>query len=160
MNPDRMRLAVAHVAEMLRKDETVDLPDALVGEDAEGWLEDLARATIAKDARRVKQGIRGGSRRGWVQLQLSLPGLGHASLPPAVWDGDTGIPITRATVSQIRKEVGLQRRTVNIEDQVVSGWEATLERFQQLGIPDEETVAEIMDRYQSAAIEDTTDDVA
>lgn len=144
-----MRLAVVHVTEKLRREQTVDIRDEIVGDDLEAWLEDLACAVLDKDSARVKRSLREAYRRG-ASLQMSLPGLEHASLPPSVLDGDRAIPISRATVRQARQEIGWHRRSVNLQNQVVGGWEATMDKVVELGIPDDETIAEIIDRYPLA----------
>jgi hypothetical protein len=152
MNPNRLRQAISFVAEKIRKGESADVALSITGDDLEEWLEDLAMTTIDKTARRVKKGVRDGTRKGIASIQLSLPGLEHAALPPIVWKKDehgfdVAVPMMLASKSEIRREVLNNRRVVNLIDQVVAGWEATLGRLDELGVPDEATGHEILDQF-------------
>lgn len=154
MNPIRFRQAAAVVAERIRKGEVADLARTVVGEDLEVWLEDLAVATITKDANRVKRSMREAARRG-ASIQLALPGMEHAALPPVVFARDEhgmdiAIPVWLATKAQIRREVSLHRRAVAIQDRVVAGYEETLARLDELGVSDEATGAEILEQFPVA----------
>lgn len=154
MNPNRIREAVGVVAERLRKNEAVNLDQAIVGTDVEEWLEDLAHATIARDTARIKKTIREGQRKGWVQTQIALPGLEHAALPTVVWrkdqDGsETAVPLLAATFAEMKREVLLHRRAVALMDKVVSGWEASLDRLEELGVTDDTLGAEIIERFSA-----------
>jgi hypothetical protein len=151
VNPNRIRDAVVAVTSRLRKGEIAQLADELVGADLEGWLEDLAIATLTGDARRAKRSMREASRRG-ASLQLALPGLEDAALPPVAWEKDeagfdVAIPATRATKAQLRREVTLMRRMVSLQDRVVGGYEATLDHLDGLGVADDATGAEILAMY-------------
>lgn len=115
MKPTTFRQAAAEVAQRIRKGEVAGLADALIGDDLEGWLEDLAVATITKDAARVKRSLREAARRG-AEIQLAIPGMDHASLPPVVFTRDefgqdVAVPIWLATKAQIRRETGWCRGT-------------------------------------------------
>lgn len=152
MNPNRIREAVMFVAAKIRKGESADVALSITGEDVEGWLEDLALTTISKDASLMKKKIREGSRKGGVSIQLAIPGMDHAALPPAVWKKDengfdVALPVARATKAEIRREVQLNRRVANLIDQVVGGWEATLDRLDELGVSDDELGHEIIERF-------------
>jgi hypothetical protein len=151
VNPNRIREATVVVAEKIRRGEVADAANALVGDDLEAWIEDLAVATIERDTQRIKRGMREASRRG-ASIQLELPGLEHAALPPVIWirdeaGADVALPVWLATVAQIRREVSLNRRTVDLQSRVVAGWEATLAQLEKLGVPDGMTGGEIADRY-------------
>lgn len=152
MNPNRIRQAITFVAEKIRKGESADVALSITGENVELWLEDLAMSTIDKEARRVRKGTRDAARKGVASIQLALPGMEHAALPPIVWKKDengfdVAVPTMLASKGEIRREVLNNRRVVNLIDQVVAGWEATLDRLDELGVSDEATGHEILDQF-------------
>jgi len=152
VNPNRIREAVVAVADRIRKNETVDLAATVAGEDLEGWLEDLALSTIAKDGRAVKRRIREGTRQGFGTMQIALPGMEHAGLPLMMWrredDGsETAVPLPLATFAEVRREVAQHRRAVKIADRIVKGFEATIDKLETLGVTDETTGAEILEQF-------------
>lgn len=148
-NTERRRAIIA-VAEKLRADESISLPDAIVGAagDIEHYIEQAARAAIAKDTEALKKNLRDGMRRG-MSIQLSLPGMEHASLPQMVIakDETTGEefakPSQLATLDEIDSEIRKARRAVEIQHRVVAGWEATSARARELGATGEWTGAEL-----------------
>lgn len=147
MNPNRIREAVAWVSDRIRKGESADVARAIAGEDLEGWLEDLALTTLTKEARSVRRAQREAVRRG-AGVQMSLPGMDHATLPAIVWDRDengfdVAIPLPLASKAQVRREVELHRRAVSIMDRVVGGYEATLAKLDELGYDEDVLIAEI-----------------
>ena len=148
-NTERRRAIIA-VAEKLRSDESISIPDAIVNAagDIEHYIEQAARAALAKDTEALKKNLRDGMRQG-LSLQMSLPGMDHATLPTMVFvkDAETGEefvkPASLATLDEIDAEIRKARRSVEIQDRVVSGWEATSVRARELGATGEWTGAEL-----------------
>jgi hypothetical protein len=143
------RRAIIVVAEKLRSDESISLPDAIVNAagDIEHYIEQAARAALAKDTEALKKNLRDGMRQG-MSLQMSLPGMEHASLPTMVFVKDANgeefaKPASLATLDQIDAEIRKARRSVEIQDRVVSGWEATSALARSLGATGEWTGAEL-----------------
>ena len=144
------RRAIIAVAEKLRTDESVNLPDAVVGAagDMEHNIEQAFRAALAKDTEALKKNLRDGMRQG-MSLQMSLPGMDHATLPTMVIvkDKETGEefakPSQLASLDEIDVEIRKARRAVEIQDRVVSGWEATSSRARELGATGDWTGAEL-----------------
>jgi hypothetical protein len=154
MNPNRIRDAALVVVERVRNGEVVDLVDVLTKDDPVSWLQDAALAQLDRDRPRLKKTLREAARRG-ASMQLEIPGMGHASVPFVVFAEDEhgterALPVWEATKGQIRREVELHRRAVNIQDRIVDGYEATLTRLDQLGVPDSMTGAEIAERFPLA----------
>jgi hypothetical protein len=144
------RRAIVRVAEKLSHDETVSIPAAIIeaSGDIEHYIEQAARAALLRDQEAVKKNFRDAQRQG-LSLQISLPGMEYASLPRMVWpkDLETGeefaVPTSLATLPQIDTEIRKQRRSVAVQDRVVSGWEATMVRVRELGATDDWTGAEL-----------------
>jgi hypothetical protein len=138
------------VAEKIRNDESVELLDAIVTPygDLEHYLRQCFDAQLRRDSEAVKKNFRDAQRQG-LGLQLALPGMDHASLPACVWvrNPETGLDDPKSTVHatllEIKAEVRKQRRSVDVQDRVVSGWEATIARAEELGATDDWTGAEL-----------------
>lgn len=143
----RIRQASVVVAEKIRANQAADIPEAILG-DLEHYVAQAAEARLRQDVEAFKKSARDAGRSG-ASVQLQIPGMAHASLPFIVFvkDPDTGddqgLPASQATVAQIRAEVRIQRRSVNVQDRIVSGWEATLERLEELGVQDDWLGAEV-----------------
>lgn len=150
MSRSELNRAIVAVAEQLRNSETVNISDAVIAPygDVMHYVKQAAEAALRKDTEALKKNMRDAQRHGH-SFQLSLPGMEHASLPLMVWDRDaeTGeefaVPTALARWPQIKAEIRRQRRSVNAQDRVVSGWEATESRAEELGVTDEWTGAEI-----------------
>jgi len=146
-NTERRRAIIA-VAEKLRSDESISIPEAIVtaAGDIEHYIEQAARAALAKDAEALKKNLRDGMRQG-MSLQMSLPGMEHATLPTMVFVKENGEefakPASLATLDEIDAEIRKARRSVEIQDRVVSGWEATSARARSLGATGDWTGAEL-----------------
>ena len=144
------RRAIVKVAEKLSRDESISLPAAIIAAagDIEHYIEQAARAALARDSEAVKKNLRDAQRQGF-SLELSLPGMEYASLPRMVWvkDSETGeefaMPTSQATLDQTDQEIKRQRRSVSVQDRVVSAWEATSKRARELGADGSWTGAEL-----------------
>lgn len=144
------RRAIVRVAEKLSQDESVSIPAAIIAAsgDIEHYIECAARAALARDSEAVKKSLRDAQRHGF-SLQISLPGMEHASLPRMVYlkDAETNeefaVPPSQATLDQIDQEISKHRRIVKVQDRVVSGWEATSKRARDLGAAGDWTGAEL-----------------
>lgn len=143
----RLRIAAVAIADKIRAGETANIPEAILT-DLEHYVLRAAEDRLRGDVEAFKKSSRAAGRSG-AEVQIALPGMDYASLPFIVFvkDPDTGddqgIPASKATKAQLRAEVKVQRRTVNVQDRIVSGWEATLDRLDDLDVPDEWTGAEI-----------------
>ncbi len=150
MSKSKIKQAAVVVAERLTKDESVSLDQAIIA--PYGGLEEYAmamtEAALRKDSAAFKRDARNAIRNGGA-VQLELPGVGHATLPFAVFikDAETGeefaVPTALATFAQIKAEVRLARRSVNTQERYVSGYEATVARLEEVGVEDSQTGAEI-----------------
>jgi len=144
------RRAIVRVAEKLSRDESISIPASIVAAagDIEHYIEQAARSALARDSEAVKKNLRDAQRQG-LSLDIALPGMEHASLPRMVYvkDTETGeefaVPASQATLDQIDAEISKQRRSVSIQDRVVSGWEKTSSRARELGATDTWTGAEL-----------------
>lgn len=148
---DVVRVTAMKVADKLRRGEIVNLDAELMGEDPESWLVEAAEAMLNKQEGRVKKALREAVRRG-AGIQLELPGMAHAALPMCVFlkdehGRDVIVPAWRATLGQMRHEVEHHRRVLTVQGRVLSGMEATIDRLDDLGVPDSMTGAEIMEAY-------------
>ena len=150
MSKSHINRTIVAVAEQIRNDESVELLDAIVAPygDLEHYLRQCYDAQVRRDSEAVKKNFRDAQRQG-LGLQLSLPGMNHASLPACVWvrNADTGLDDPKSTVhanlSEIKAEIRKQRRSVDVQDRVVSGWEATIARAEELGATEDWTGAEL-----------------
>lgn len=150
MSKTELNRAIVAVAEQLRNDSTVNLNDAVIAPygDVQHYVKQAVEAALRKDTESLKKNMRDAQRQGH-SLQLSLPGMDHATLPVMVWQRDTetgeefAVPAALASLSQIKAEIRKQRRSVDAQDRVVSGWEATVARAEELGATDEWTGAEL-----------------
>lgn len=150
MSRTELNRAIVAVAEQIRNDQSVNLSEAVIAPygDVEHYVKQAAEAALRKDAEALKKNMRDAQRHGH-SLQLSLPGMEHATLPVMVWqrDSETGdefaVPVALATLAQIKTEIRKQRRSVDAQDRVVSGWEATVAKAEELGATDGWTGAEL-----------------
>jgi hypothetical protein len=144
------RRAIVRVAEKLSRDESISIPAGIIeaAGDVEHYIEQAARSALARDSEALKKNLRDAQRQG-LSLDIAFPGMDHASLPRMVFikDAESGeefaIPASQATLDQIDTEISKQRRSVSIQDRVVSGWEATSCRARELGATGEWTGAEL-----------------
>lgn len=150
MSKSELNRAIVAVADQLRNDESVNISDAVIAPygDVLHYVRQAAESALRKDTEALKKNMRDAQRAGH-SLQFSLPGMDHASLPVMVWqrDSDTGdefaVPAALATLAQIKSEIRKQRRSVDAQNRVVSGWEATIVRAEELGAADDWTGAEL-----------------
>lgn len=147
----RVNQAIIAITQQIREGRIVDVEAAVIGEDVEGFVRDAVDAAYRGNYAAAKRHGRTAARRG-LSTQLEIPGMGHGTLPPAVWTkDDTGrdvvIPAGQATFSQIKSEIRSNRRSVNVEDRVVSGWEATAAALEKLGVSDDWTEADIEENF-------------
>lgn len=150
MSKSKIKQAAVVVSERLRSDESVSLDEAIIAPygGVVEYVQAMAEAALRRDEAAFKRDARNAIRNGG-SIQLELPGLGHASLPFVVFarDADTGeefaVPTSLATFAQIKAEIRLARRSVNTQERVVSAYEATIERLEELGVDDSQTGAEI-----------------
>lgn len=150
MSRTELNRAIIAVAEQIRNDESVSISDAVIAPygDVLHYVKQAAESALRKDTEALIKNMRDAQRSGG-SLQMSLPGMEHASLPLMVWQKDPetgekfGVPTALATIVQIKSEIRRQRRTVDSQDRVVSGWEATVARAEELGATDDWTGAEL-----------------
>jgi len=150
VNKSDLNRAIVAVADHLRNEESVSISDAVIAPygDVLHYVKQAAEAALRKDTEALKKNMRDAQRSG-QSLQLSLPGMDHATLPWMVWekDAETGdefaVPAALATMAQMKVEIRKQRRSVDSQDRVVSGWEATMARAEELGATDDWTGAEL-----------------
>lgn len=150
MSKTELNRAIVAVAEQIRNDERVNLSDAVIAPygDVLHYVKQAYEAALRKDTEAIKKNMRDAQRSGH-SLQLSMPGMDHATLPVIVWQRDTetgdefAVPAALATLAQIKGEIRKQRRSVDAQNRVVSGWEATVARAEELGATDDWTGAEL-----------------
>ena len=139
MRQSQFRQALIAVTQKIRANEPADMETAIVGAagDWEHYIQQAAEAALAKDKEKLKKNIRDAQ---MVQngMDIALPGMEHAALVAAVFDDDgTAIPGALASRSQQKAEISKMRRSVNIRDRVVAGYEATQAELDRLGVPEE-----------------------
>lgn len=145
MNQSEFRRAVVAVAQRLRANEIVDVEEEIMNAagGAEHYIEQAALAFMEKDKSRMKKNLRD-AQSVQVGMDIALPGMEHAALPAVVFDADDNPkPVALATRAEQKAEIARLRRNVNTRDRVVSGYEATQEVLDRLGVGDDATGAEI-----------------
>ncbi len=151
MSRAQINRAIIAIAEAIRHEQDADTLEAIVRPygDAEHYVRQAVEAHLRKDSEAVKKNLRDAGRQGAAAIQLSLPGLDHSSLQGIVWvrNPETGLDDPKngrvATIAEHLAELRKQRRSITIQDRIVSSQEATIERALELGATEDWTGAEL-----------------
>lgn len=133
--------AIINVVQKIREGDVAQVDQAVIDSiaDLDHYVESAVFAKLRQDNNAVVRGIQDAQMSSAAAaLQLGLPGLEHAALPSAVKDPNspTDKPrmksIRRATPTEIQDELRTYRRRVDAQNRVVTGYEMTWSKIEEL----------------------------
>lgn len=148
-----IRAAAVVVATKIKAGQQAELAEELSKGDLTGYVELAAMARLRKDTTALRRTIRDAvidlAGEGH-QVQLVIPGLGHAGLPFIVFDGSRAIPASHATLDQIDAEIAAHERRCATRGRIIGGWRATVDALRDQGVDGAETGAAISAKFRPA----------
>ena len=133
--------AIINVVQKIKQGDVAHVDQAVIESiaDLDHYVESAVFAKLRQDNNAVVRGIQDAQMSSAAAaLQLGLPGLEHAALPSAVKDptSPTDKPrmksIRRATPTEIQDELRTYRRRVDAQNRVVTGYEMTWSKIEEL----------------------------
>lgn len=139
--------AIEKIAAKIRAGEIADMEESIIGEDVELYVRLAFEAKYRGDKATTKAILRKAGRSGFA-IQLSIPGMDHASLVPCTYDDDDNpVPFGKSKFGKIRHEVARNVRAAAVVTRIADGQQQTCDRLQELGVTDDWTGDEILEQF-------------